>query len=585
MVWPFSRADRAPAPAAPSAEAPPTTDQPWRHSAVPIVRRSFRAARPDRLAGGFGVFQATPRADLSREIRGLIGHARHAAHNFDLARSYEMLVRRHVIGPAGIRLVSIAQDAPDRPDRLARQLIEDEWEAWGQFGRPTLCGRLSWWGVECQVATSIAREGGCLLRFWRGRQYGRHGFMVEPIALDQLDLDLTGGLHHGGWIENGIEFSPEGRVAAYHLWDVNPGDMQRRVNRQRVRVPASDMIQVLVPEEIGQALGIPRTATALRLMNLGERFQESAMTAANYGAANMVFFTQADTGGQLSGGADAEVPIDDMEGGTMAMLPPGVTPVPHSPHYPEAAIEPFMRHMHTTIAAGVGVAAETLTADLSRANFSSLRAGKGEERDEWRMLQRAVYEALHTRVFAAWLPCAMLSGAVALPMAKLDKFSAVRWRPRGWASVNPRDDATANETNYRLGLRSLTEIAAETGRDFEEVCAERAAEREVMARYGLPLDASGGGGLAGSLNDYGVGVRSGAITPQVSDEAAFRGALGLPEMSPDALRLWAEQGSIRQPITLQKPGTEEPPASPSPAPAAPADPPNNESEQPEKETQ
>ena len=490
MVWPFTRASRAPAPAPTPAALPPAQSlasdpAPFRQSSVPIVRRSFRAARPDRLAGGVGVFQPTPRADLSREIRGLIGHARHAAHNFDLARSYEMLVRRHVIGPAGIRLVSIAQDGPNRPDRMARQVIESEWEAWGQMGRPTLCGRLSWWGVECQVATAIAREGGCLVRIWRGRQYGRHGFMVEPIALDQLDLDLSGSFHSGGWVENGIEFTPEGRIAAFHLWNINPGDHHRGGRRARIRVPAQDVIQVLVPEEIGQALGIPRTATALRLMNLGERFQESAMTAANYGAANMVFFTQQDTGGQISGGADAEVPIDDMEGGTMAMLPPGVTPVPHSPHYPEAAIEPFMRHMHTTIAAGVGVAAETLTADLSRANFSSLRAGKGEERDEWRMLQRAVYEALHHRVFMAWLPCAMLAGAVPLPMSKLDKFSAARWRPRGWPSVNPRDDASANETDYRLGLRSLTEIAAERGRDFDEVCAERAAELETMKRHKL----------------------------------------------------------------------------------------------------
>lgn len=492
MVWPFTRDTRAHHPAPRMEPTLPLPDKgtgglapAWRQSSVPIVRRSYRAARPDRLAGGFGIFQATPRADLSREIRGLIGHARHAAHNFDLARSYEMLIRRHVIGPAGIRLVSTAQDGPGRPDRLARQVIESEWDAWGQVGRPTLCGRLSWWGVECQVATAIAREGGCLVRIWRGRQYGRHGFMVEPIALDQLDLDLSGSFHAGGWIENGIEFTAEGRVAAYHLWNINPGDHHRGGRRSRIRVPASDVIQVLVPEEIGQALGIPRTATALRLMNLGERFQESAMTAANYGAANMVFFTQQDNGGQLSGAGESEVPIDDMEGGTMAMLPPGVTPVAHSPHYPEAAIEPFMRHMHTTIAAGVGVAAETLTADLSRANFSSLRAGKGEERDEWRMLQRAMYEALHSRVFAAWLPCAMLAGAVPLPMSKLDKFAQARWRPRGWPSVNPRDDASANETDYRLGLRSLTEIAAERGRDFDEVCAERAAELETMKRHNL----------------------------------------------------------------------------------------------------
>lgn len=473
--WPFNRgAEEKPAPASHRRE--PT-----------LVKRSYRAAYPDRLASGFGFFGTTTREETRREIRGLVNHSRHAAQNFDFQRAYEMLFRRHVIGPNGIRLQMQIREPDGRRDKLAERLIEDAWAKWGKKGTPTKCGQLSWWGVECQIATGVAREGGAFLRLHEGRGRGPFGFQVEPVLFDRLDLDLTTPLAGGGYIESGFEYDGTGRLIAFHIWDRAHAEAHRGTMQKRERVPVTKMLYVLVPEEIAQVLGVPRSSTALRLMNMSEKYQESALVAANYGAAQMVFFKQQDSSGQIGGDAQTEVPIDDIEAGTMAMLPPGVEPVPHAPAYPEAAIEPFMRHMGTSQAAGLGVAYETLTADLSRANFSSLRAGKGEERDEWRMLQRAIFEGLHDQVFAKWLPMAMLSGRIRLPLAKLDKFQAATWRPRGWPSVNPKDDATANANDLASGAKSLTEIIAEKGRSLEDVLDERAAEVAAFTERGLPV--------------------------------------------------------------------------------------------------
>ncbi|MEL7166688.1 MAG: phage portal protein [Pseudomonadota bacterium] len=463
-----------------------------------MIKRSYRAARPDRLASGFSFFGMPTRAEVRREIRGLVQHSRHAAHNFDFARAYEMLFRRHVIGPHGIRLQMDVRDPGGQKDKVACSTIETAWTAWGKFGVPTRCGNLSWHGAQCQIATGIAREGGAFVRFHEGRGRGPFGFQVEPVLFDRLDLDLTTPLPGGAYIEAGIEFDADDRIRAYHIWNKPHSEAHRGTQQKRERVPASKMIYVVIPEEIGQILGVPRSSTALRLMNMSESYQESAMAAANYGAANMVFFEQQDQAGQLSGESVTDVPIEEIEAGTMAMLPPGVKAVPNTPHYPDAAVEPFMRHMGTSQAAGLGVAYETLTADLSRANFSSLRAGKGEERDEWRMVQRAVFESLHDRIFSRWLPMAILSGRVRLPIAKLDKFLAATWRPRGWQSVNPKDDATANANDLASGNKSLTEIVAERGRSLEDVLDERAAEIAAFKERGLPLPAWAG------VNDDGV---------------------------------------------------------------------------------
>lgn len=461
----------------------------------PLVgRRSFRAAYHHRLAGGFNILGATtPREEVRREIRGLVGHARHAAQNFDHARAYEMLVRRHVIGHAGIRLQMDCREPDGRKDALANRRIESAWTKWGRKGSPTICGRLSWWGVECQVATAIAREGGAFVRLHRGPKGGPFGLRVEPIPFDLLDLDLTQPLAAGAYIESGIEFNADGRPLAFHFW-TSAQDVAHMGVRRRFRVPASQLVHVMVPEEIGQALGVPRSATALRLMNMADAFQKSAMEAAHFGAAAMLFFKRpgdssvlAETVGEAA--EDGGPPVDRIEAGTILDLPPGVEPQPHTPHYPEAAVEPFMRNMNASTASGLGVSRETLTGDLTGANFSTLRAGKAEERDEWRMLQRAVYESLHDVVFREWLRAGMISGAIRLPFAKFDKFDAATWRPRGWPSVNPKDDATAAEKDLQNGLRSRREIIAERGREVEEVDAEIAEDQARAKELGIALGA------------------------------------------------------------------------------------------------
>jgi hypothetical protein len=60
--------------------------------------------------------------------------------------------------------------------------------------------------------------------------------------------------------------------------------------------------------------------------------------------------------------------------------------------------------------------------------------------------------------------------------------------------------------------------------------------------------------LKGLLDAYGVGVRAGVITPCLEDENSFRAMLGLEAAPPEVVEAWEEQGGIRIPVTLQKPG-------------------------------
>lgn len=482
--WPFGRSARA---GAPMSRTPPALTAPELVEAP--VARAFKAARPGRLAGGFGFLGApgvSSRDETRRDLRGLLAHARYAAQNIDYVRSYEMMVRRHVIGRAGIALQMDVRDPGGAVDRLANDRIESAWTAWGRRGSVTPCGRLSWWNVENIAATMVAREGNCLLRVYRGPGFGPFGFQVAPISFDLLDLELAGDLRDGRFIRGGIEFDSFGRPLAYHLWTAHPSETQGIGTRRRVRVDAEAIIHVWRPNEAGQEFGVPQSHTALRRFNMLSRYEESALAAAHYGAAVAAFFTQ-EADESPSAGTEADEIPDEITPGMTAMLPPGVDIANWQPNYPDGEMPAFNKAMLRGGAAGLGVSYAGLTSDMEGANFSSLRDGRGEERDEWRMFQRDIAETLHAEVFRRWLPFALVEAG--LPLAKLEKFDTAIWRPRSWPSVNPKDDAAANEADLRNGLKAPSQIVAERGEDFEGMVRRLAADLAMLREAGVPIPA------------------------------------------------------------------------------------------------
>jgi len=71
-------------------------------------------------------------------------------------------------------------------------------------------------------------------------------------------------------------------------------------------------------------------------------------------------------------------------------------------------------------------------------------------------------------------------------MADLDHWLAVDWRPPGWESVNPKDDAAAEDLKLKNGTTTRSIVIGKTGGDWEEVDEQRQREMESEERRGLP---------------------------------------------------------------------------------------------------
>lgn len=140
----------------------------------------------------------------------------------------------------------------------------------------------------------------------------------------------------------------------------------------------------------------------------------------------------------------------------------------------------------------------------------------------------------------------------------------------------------------QAGLKTRSEVRRERmGDDWRDVMVKQAEEIKLMQELGLmqaatdepQADQASAGESQASLKEqldaYGLGVRSGAITPCLDDENHFRAQLGLPAITSDISTVWQAEPT-RRPVTLaQGAGVFEP----EPQPTQPIDqPPGEETE-------
>jgi lambda family phage portal protein len=139
------------------------------------------------------------------------------------------------------------------------------------------------------------------------------------------------------------------------------------------------------------------------------------------------------------------------------------------------------------VATGLGVTHASLSSDLAEANYSSLRAGLLPERDEWRMGQDYLVEHCHRRVYEAWLDMALLTGRLKAGMRDPEGLKEVRWEPRGWAWVDPKNEMDAHIVAIANGLTSRQNVMAESGLDLEETFVQLELENKLAAEHGIDV--------------------------------------------------------------------------------------------------
>lgn len=443
----------------------------------------WQGAESTRLNASWMTPQASINSDLRYQLAVLRARSRWLIENNGYAAGFVRAVESNVIGPRGIQLRAENRTQTGAFVPRTNDAIELAWKRGGNAATWDVARRLTRLDMEKMAVRTVAADGEALFRIWRGFD-NPFGFAVQAIDTDLLDEAYNVKRSPGqNEIRMGIELDQWGGAVAYHLFTEHPAEVS---TRDRIRVPAGDIIHLFVPLRAGQVRGVPWLAPVLTDLQMLDGYEEAELVAARTAATQMGLLKPNE-----HANLDENAPVDtqfDASPGQFRELPYGYDVEQWNPQHPNTEFGAFVNSILRCIGRGAGVTYMTLTGDLSNANYSSLRAGQGPERDEWRALQQWLIPRLHDRLYEAWLPYALLSGQVAVDSRLASNYQARSWKPRGWISVDPLKDVQSFERMVNLGVTSRTRFVGEMGDDFEEIIDELREEQDYADREGVSID-------------------------------------------------------------------------------------------------
>jgi len=451
------------------------------------MARSFEAAKMSRLLNDWTTFSQSLDFDIKAGLTTLRSRSRDLCQNNDYGRKFMHLLAVNVVGADGIRLQAKVKksDAAGNADldTGANAKIEAAWKKFCKKQNCSVSGRHSMTDIQRLAVQSLARDGEFIIRKIKGFD-NDFAFALQLVEPDYLDHNFNDEARK---IKMGVELNRWKQPTAYHLLKKHPGDSQFASAGQKYsRVPAKEIIHGFFAERCEQTRGFPWTATALRRLHMLGHYEESELVASRVGAGKMGFFVNPDGSSYSYDDKDADGNlITEVAPGKFEQLPQGWDFKSFDIDHPNTGFGGFVKAILKGAASGLNVSYISLANDPGSANFSSARQGLLEDRDYWKMLQGFMIEHLVSDIFAEWLPQAIATGEIRLPLRDLERWQRVIWHGRRWSWIDPQKDMTANEKAVALGINSRSRIAYEYGNDIEDVFDELAAEKEKMSNMGL----------------------------------------------------------------------------------------------------
>ena len=200
------------------------------------------------------------------------------------------------------------------------------------------------------------------------------GDKLQLTPAEQVDESLTRELGGGAYIAAGIEFNAAGERVAYWIRPFLP-TQQFETYAPPVRVDAADVLHLFKPKGIGQIRGVSWLAPILlKLADLG-LLSDALLKGFQVSALNSVYLIDRDgaPGLPFEGDKQGDALDVSLEPGAARILRGNWEMKANTPQQAQQSVE-YMTAVIEEIAAGLGVPAFMVSGNVSRANYSSLRA-------------------------------------------------------------------------------------------------------------------------------------------------------------------------------------------------------------------
>ncbi len=452
------------------------------------LRRSYKAASNANIFSDFIGISSNADSTIRFNLRKIRDRCREQARNNDYAKRYLQLMTTNVVGQNGIRIQSKARNEDGSLDFIGNQVIENAWKQWSKKGNCTVDGKLSFVDAQKLFIESLARDGEVLVRHITTNN-PLDPYKIQFLDADYLDEEENQVMKNGEEIIMGVKLDANGKPKSYLLFKDHPHNQYfGNYNREHIELPADQLIHAYVPERAEQTRGVPFMTTALTRLKMLDGYEEAELVAARVGASKMGFFTS-QSGDQYTGDdlEDDYTPIMNAEAGTFEQLPDGMDFKSFDPQHPASGFDSFHKSVLRGIASGLGVSYVSLANNLEGVNYSSIRQGTLEERDNFRIMQRFMIEHFIQPVFDKWLLQTMsFKDDFLLPPDKYNKFANnIVYIPRSWGWIDPVKEVKANVDGLNAGVVTMQDVQANYGRDVEELFEQHQREEELAKQYDI----------------------------------------------------------------------------------------------------
>jgi len=453
--------------------------------------RIYEAAMPSNTQADWSAWLTTGNYEIFHAHRVVKARVRDLERNNPHVKSFLRELKANVLGFHGIKLGAKVpnQKGPNLNAKLNKSIL-DGWRDFRSIQNYEVRQLFSGLEIDKQILQRLAVDGEVLIQFIRGPAAGnKFNFCVQVLECDFLDIFYNSQLGNNR-VTMGVEVNSFGRPVAYHIIDYPQTDMFAQ-NQQAPRksVPARDIIHVFIPDRLTQVRGMSwfaSNAVDLRTLDL---FEQYTLIAQRCFASKMGVIETAPGAQPYEGQGIAPTgeTISELQAGIIEEMPFGKTLKFFDPQVPGASYGEFRKQHLRKISAGLGIVYNSLASDFESYNYSSARAAKDIEVEWWRELQRFYADHVLSRIFAEWLPYAILSDQLnGASITQVDQIiKNIEWNPRGFAYVDPTKEVQSSLNSIDGGLTSRRRELAERGIDYESFLDELERDKELESSRGL----------------------------------------------------------------------------------------------------
>jgi lambda family phage portal protein len=352
-----------------------------------------------------------------------------------------------------------------------------------------------------------------------GRPFNTAIQLVTPDRLSNPD-----GIADDRFLKRGVRKNARGRAIGYYIRQGHPFEWYDNRSDKWSYIPAvkpwgrRQVIHVHEPMQIDQTRGVAEMVAALKHARMTKTFSEitlqNAVINASYAAAIESELPSADIITAMGGGEEGYEKalanymgmLTDYLGGAENVAIDGAK-IPHFFPGTKLNLKPmgqpggigsdFEASLLRRVAATLGVSYEELSRDLSKTNYTGLKAGMAMTGRSMAARKQLVADRFARNVYMLWVEEEIAAGNLPLPPGRnrtdfyrpmmKDAYTRCNFVGSGRGQIDELKETQAAMLRIKAGLSTYEIECSRLGVDYREIFEQRAREEKLIGALNIPI--------------------------------------------------------------------------------------------------